>query len=82
MIQVLQDDKNLSVRIYGFTDSKGSAAFNQKLSKHRTEAVKKLLLEAGIAESRIVEGSFGIDTNNPYGEDFYGRRVEIELVGK
>ncbi len=82
LIQVLQNDKNLSVRIYGFTDSKGSAAFNQKLSKQRTEAVKNMLLEAGISESRIVEGSFGIDTNNPYGEDFYGRRVEIELVGK
>ena len=82
LIEVLQNDKNLSVRIYGFTDSKGSAAFNQKLSKRRTEAVKKLLLDAGISESRIVEGSFGIDTNNPYGEDFYGRRVEIELVGK
>lgn len=82
LIAVLKNDKNLSVRIYGFTDSKGSAAFNQKLSKQRTEAVKKLLLDAGISESRIVEGSFGIDTNNPYGEDFYGRRVEIELVGK
>lgn len=82
LIAVLQNDKNLSVRIYGFTDSKGSAAFNQKLSKQRTEAVKKMLLDAGISETRIVEGSFGIDTNNPYGEDFYGRRVEIELVGK
>ncbi|WP_338790560.1 OmpA family protein [Bernardetia sp. MNP-M8] len=82
LIAVLKNDTNLSVRIYGFTDSKGSAAFNQKLSKQRTEAVKKLLLDAGISESRIVEGSFGIDTNNPYGEDFYGRRVEIELVGK
>ncbi|WP_338766999.1 OmpA family protein [Bernardetia sp. ABR2-2B] len=82
LIRVLQNDKNLSVRIYGFTDSKGSAAFNQKLSKQRTDSVKQLLLEAGISESRIVEGSFGIDTNNPYGEDFYGRRVEIELVGK
>ncbi|WP_375561977.1 OmpA family protein [Bernardetia sp. OM2101] len=82
LIEVLKNDKNLSVRIYGFTDSKGSAAFNQKLSKQRTEAVKKILLEAGISETRIVEASFGIDTNNPYGEDFYGRRVEIELVGK
>ena len=82
LIEVLQNDKNLSVRIYGFTDSKGSAAFNQKLSKQRTKSVKQLLLDAGIDESRIVEGSFGIDTNNPYGEDFYGRRVEIELVGK
>ncbi len=82
LIAVLKNDTNLSVRIYGFTDSKGSAVFNQKLSKQRTESVKKLLLDAGISETRIVEGSFGIDTNNPYGEDFYGRRVEIELVGK
>jgi outer membrane protein OmpA-like peptidoglycan-associated protein len=82
LIEVLKNDKNLSVRIYGFTDSKGSAAFNQKLSKQRTDAVKTMLLDAGIAENRIVEGSFGIDVNNPYGEDFYGRRVEIELVGK
>ncbi len=82
LINVLKNNKNLSVKIYGFTDSKGSAAFNQKLSKRRTDAVKQLLLEAGIAEDRIVEGSFGIDKNNPYGEDFYGRRVEIELVGK
>ncbi|WP_291725391.1 OmpA family protein [Bernardetia sp.] len=82
LIEVLKNDKNLSVRIYGFTDSKGSAAFNQKLSKQRTDAVKQLFLDAGISEDRIVEGSFGIDTNNPYREDFYGRRVEIELVGK
>jgi outer membrane protein OmpA-like peptidoglycan-associated protein len=38
-----------TVRIYGHTDDRGSAAYNQKLSEERAEAVKDYLVkECGI----------------------------------
>ena len=42
-----------AVEITGYTDSQGQAAFNQKLSEQRAEAVKKFLMGAGLSGARI-----------------------------
>ncbi|OYU42729.1 MAG: hypothetical protein CFE44_22350 [Burkholderiales bacterium PBB4] len=65
---------NLEVIIaVGHTDSKGTDAYNQKLSVKRSEAVKAYLLEKGIEKNRVYTSTKEGQAKN--------RRVEIEVVG-
>ena len=50
------------IRISGYTDSKGSAAYNQKLSLRRAEAVAAQLVKIGLDRSRMVVAGFGSQT--------------------
>lgn len=45
--------KGASLRVEGFTDSQGGDAANQQLSQQRAEAVRRVLVDAGLAGSRI-----------------------------
>jgi outer membrane protein OmpA-like peptidoglycan-associated protein len=47
-IQVLKDNPNAKVRIAGYTSAKGTAAYNQKLSERRANAVKNYLIDEGL----------------------------------
>ncbi len=69
--------------IEGHTDSVGSAAFNQKLSEERAQAVQGALIERGIAPARLSAVGFG-PTQPVVGNDTaagrqQNRRVEIIL---
>lgn len=59
VIQALRSDSRLYVTIKGYTDALGDAAYNEKLSKNRAEAVKDFLSKNGIGESRIRTFSYG-----------------------
>ena len=41
------------ISIYGFTDDRGSDAYNEKLSQHRADAIKKVISENEFEESLI-----------------------------
>ena len=45
--------------VAGYTDSKGSDAYNDALSRARADAVRKALIERGIPASRLVSRGFG-----------------------
>ena len=45
--------------IVGRTDARGSEDYNYELGRKRADAVKKLLMQAGVAEERIVTTSTG-----------------------
>jgi len=69
-----------SFLIAGHTDAKGSAEFNQKLSKRRAEAVSHYLVtQFGIAPARLSAKGYGksqlLDPANP--EDGVNRRVQV-----
>lgn len=49
----LQQYPNTTVDVLGHTDSDGSAAYNQDLSARRAQAVAGVLLEEGVAPSRV-----------------------------
>jgi outer membrane protein OmpA-like peptidoglycan-associated protein len=75
-----------TIRIEGHTDSSGSNELNLKLSQLRANAVKQLMIENGIAESRIE--SIGMGESKPVAENTTSegkaknRRVEIIIQPK
>jgi outer membrane protein OmpA-like peptidoglycan-associated protein len=81
----VMDDQigNSNFYIDGYTDSKGSVAFNKKLSKDRAQAVANALIANGIDKSRIVVRGFGKD--NPICDNKTekgrqcNRRVEVVI---
>jgi OOP family OmpA-OmpF porin len=77
---------NLEVIIaVGHTDSVGSDAYNQKLSVHRSEAVKAYLVSKGIEKNRVYTEGKGekqpVADNKTKEGRAKNRRVEIEVVG-
>ena len=77
---------NLEVIIaIGHTDSVGSAAYNQKLSLKRAEAVKAFIISKGIEPNRVYTEGKGekqpIADNKTKAGRSKNRRVEIEVVG-
>jgi OOP family OmpA-OmpF porin len=77
---------NLEVVIaVGHTDSKGTDAYNQKLSVARAETVKAFLVSQGLDKSRVYtegkgESQPAADNKTKEGQA-KNRRVEIEVVG-
>ncbi len=72
------------VEIEGHTDAKGNAAYNQKLSERRAEAVKRWLAEReGIAADRL--GTLGAGASRPVADNSTdagrqkNRRVEVVI---
>ncbi len=81
---VLIRNPNLSVRIEGHTDSKGSAKYNRNLSQSRAESVKKFLERAGVEGARMIAVGYGedvpIDTNETREGREKNRRVEFHII--
>ncbi|WP_297441602.1 OmpA family protein [Sulfurimonas sp.] len=75
---------NYSAKIVGFTDSRGSEAYNQKLSQKRADEVKKLLIQRGVNPSQL--SSVGMGEANPVADNASeegrakNRRIEAELT--
>jgi len=76
----------LKVRIEGHTDSKGRAAYNQKLSVQRAESVKKYLVAQGIpAAALFTEGQGAakpIASNATDEGRAMNRRIEFWTISK
>ena len=82
----LRQYPNSIVDVYGYTDSTGSDAFNQRLSEQRAQAVASYLISQGVASSRIRWQGFGEnpqyfkgDNSTEFGRA-QNRRVEIKIV--
>lgn len=77
---------NSLVDVYGFTDTTGSDALNQRLSEQRAQAVADYLAARGVARSRFATRGFGesydelrIKTADGVNEPL-NRRVEIKII--
>jgi len=77
---------NSLVDVYGFTDTTGSDALNQRLSEERAQAVADYLASRGVARSRFATRGFGesydqlrIKTADGVNEPL-NRRVEIKII--
>lgn len=71
------------VIVEGYTDSEGSAAYNQGLSERRANAVKNALVRAGVEPSRIVAQGYGkeypVADNATSSGRAQNRRVEVTI---
>lgn len=83
-IPVLLANSNVTVRIAGHADERGSSEYNLALGQRRAAAAKRYLVERGVAESRIETTSFGeerpICTENNETCWAQNRRDEFEIT--
>lgn len=83
LAQFLNEHKDRRVQIDGFTDSVGSEAYNDDLSKRRADAVEAALTERGIDASRIGTEGYGkaypVASNDNAGGRQLNRRVEVVI---
>lgn len=81
---VMSQYPNTLVRVEGHTDSKGSSEYNLDLSNRRAIAVRNLLMQRGIADSRIDVVGYGknmpVATNDTEAGRQKNRRVEIKIA--
>lgn len=76
VVTKLKENARMTVVVNGFTDSVGNVEANMDLSRRRAEAVKKYLVDHGIAESRIT--CMWYAESRPRGpENAENRRVEF-----
>lgn len=84
IVDVLQKNPDMHIRIEGHTDNIGSMKYNIDLSQKRAQAVKNYLVEKGINESRASVMGFGykkpIAPNDTEGGRSLNRRAEIVPV--
>jgi OOP family OmpA-OmpF porin len=59
VINVMSNNPGVRLEIRGHTDSQGSAAYNQRLSERRAEAVKAYMVSRGISAERLSTAGFG-----------------------
>lgn len=59
IVKRLKSNPNEKIRVFGYTDSVGSEAYNIALSQKRADAVKAYLVKEGIDGARIVTKGFG-----------------------
>jgi outer membrane protein OmpA-like peptidoglycan-associated protein len=84
LAQVLTNNPDTNINIYGHTDSKGTDAYNLNLSERRANAVKAYLSGKGIASNRLFatgEGeSMPVATNDTDAGRAKNRRVEFAIT--
>lgn len=81
IVDILQKNPHIHIRIEGHTDNIGSMGYNIDLSQKRAEAVKDYLVRKGIDESRVSTIGFGfqkpIAPNDTEEGRALNRRAEI-----
>lgn len=80
----LRDYPDSTVQVVGHTDNTGDAAYNQRLSERRANAVADVLMEGGVSYGRIQ--TYGRGENQPVADNLteagkaQNRRVEIVIL--
>ncbi|MGH2642937.1 MAG: OmpA family protein [Chitinophagaceae bacterium] len=80
----LKQHKNYKIKLSGYTDNTGPAAFNLQLSKKRADVVRQYLLHQGVLPNQIVTEFFGEQSPSSPNQNTEGkvlnRRVEIKFI--
>ncbi len=84
IVNHLKENKNLKVKIIGFTDNVGSKEYNNKLAFKRAKAIELYLVKHGIPKSRIEilgkgKANYLFDNNSELNR-FTNRRVEFFVM--
>ena len=82
--EVLKENKDMDIAIFGHTDNTGTDAVNNPLSKNRAQSVSKFLKSQGVASSQI-KTIDGQGSKNPVADNStaegrkQNRRVEVYM---
>jgi OOP family OmpA-OmpF porin len=82
----LKRNTTYSAKIIGYTDNRGSAAYNKKLSQRRAKAVMNALIQRGVSPDQL--SAIGMGELNPVASNetaegrAQNRRIEAELSFK
>ncbi|RMQ40002.1 OmpA protein [Pseudomonas cichorii] len=83
LAQFLQENPDRKVIVEGYTDSTGSAAYNQTLSENRANSVRAALVRMGVDPTRIVAQGYGkeypVADNTSNSGRAMNRRVEVTI---
>ena len=79
LLQTLEENPDLQVRLTGYASRSGSAAYNLALSRKRAEALLNLLVEQGVTRDRISIAYMG-DEKAADKESRMDRKVEVGLI--
>ncbi|MFP6781517.1 MAG: OmpA family protein, partial [Gammaproteobacteria bacterium] len=83
-VKVLTENASVHVRVEGHTDSRGSDAYNQKLSQSRAEAVSAYLAANGIDAGRLSSVGYGesapVAPNDTKENMYKNRRVDLVVT--
>jgi peptidoglycan-associated lipoprotein len=84
-VPILQANADVTIRIGGHTDERGSDEYNLALGQRRAAAAKAYLTQHGIAATRIETISYGEERPIAQGSDeaawSQNRRAEFEITG-
>lgn len=84
LAEVLKNNPDTNINVYGHTDSKGLDTYNQTLSEKRANTVVDYLASLGVARSRMFASGLGesepIDTNETDAGRAKNRRVEFAIT--
>lgn len=81
---LLSDNKNIIIEIGGYTDSTGSAEYNQLLSERRALSVVNYLIGKGIPAEKLIYKGYG--NKSPIGDNVtaegrkLNRRTEAKII--
>ena len=81
-IPVLQANPELTIRVAGNTDERGSVEYNIALGQRRAAAAKRYLTERGVAATRVETVSEGRPVSDGHDENAWAqnRRDEFEIT--
>lgn len=83
-VAVLQANPDVRIRVDGYTDSDGPAAYNQQLSERRASAVRDYFVSAGLDADRFEVQGFGeenpVAPNDSDANKRRNRRVELTIL--
>lgn len=84
LADILKNNEDTNINIYGHTDSKGTDSYNQALSERRAAAVKSYLVGKGVASSRMYTMGMGESDPKSSNDTEAGRadnrRVEFAIT--
>jgi outer membrane protein OmpA-like peptidoglycan-associated protein len=83
LAQFLSENPDRKVIVEGYTDSTGSASYNQSLSERRANSVRMALVKMGVSMDRVVSQGYGkeypVADNASASGRAMNRRVEVTI---
>jgi OOP family OmpA-OmpF porin len=84
VVTVIKNNPGVNIEVQGHTSSTGTAAYNQRLSERRAQAVKDYLSRNSQAKGRLTARGYGltqpVDTNETEAGRTNNRRVQLEVL--